>query len=179
MSTKNEISPSTSTHYLENKLNITDTLVRTTLNSINHEISELENRMKNIQFVKKDKGKMSQQIASSSSDINAEHIYETIPEIGDTEIEPIYACPYESGEEYTIEYWLKTQKSNWCSQTKETSKEIKTSDKPKSKSLKSNSSGEEHENSSSAYNTGESSNSNPLTLELAYTINSKDKDVYG
>lgn len=67
---------------------------------------------------------------------DTEHIYETIPE---SDSEPIYACPYE-------------QRSNLVP-TKCCS------------SSRSNSSGEEKD-SSSAYNTGESCNSNPITLKL-------------
>lgn len=72
-----------------------------------------------------------------------EHIYETIAE---SDTEPLYSFPYEH--------------QNWLHQKKAQNQAIK----PNSSS-KSNSSGEEKD-SSSAYNTGESCHSNPLTLKL-------------
>ncbi|XP_043478721.1 E3 ubiquitin-protein ligase PDZRN3 [Leptopilina heterotoma] len=71
-----------------------------------------------------------------------EHIYETIPE---SDTEPLYSFPYEH--------------QNWLQQKKQQNQ------KPILSSSKSNSSGEEKD-SSSAYNTGESCHSNPLTLQL-------------
>lgn len=79
-----------------------------------------------------------------------EHIYETIPE---SDSEPIYSSPYEhqrwphSNNQGTTTVQQPQNQTKWHS------------------SSKSNSSGEEKD-SSSAYNTGESCNSNPLTLEL-------------
>lgn len=98
-------------------------------------------------------------------DSDTEHIYETIPE--DSESEPIYCSPYR-GETDTepnlVHEWLNMKDGqkrciddkagNWT------------------RSTKSNSSVEDHENSSSAYNTGGSCNSNhQLTLELSDTNN--------
>lgn len=136
--------------------------------------------MQNIQLVNKDKRKPPQMPhIPAPPESDTEHIYETIPESNDSELEPIYSCPYETGEDNLIEQWLKTQdQSDWVPKLKEsTSKELKK-EKTRSKSSKSNSSGEEHENSSSAYNTGGSCNSNPLTFELACSADAKQKDVY-
>lgn len=74
-----------------------------------------------------------------------EHIYETIPE---SDTEPLYSFPYEH--------------QNWLQQKKLQNIAIKPL---QNSSSKSNSSGEEKD-SSSAYNTGESCHSNPLTLKL-------------
>lgn len=99
-------------------------------------------------------------------DSDTEHIYETIPE--DSESEPIYCSPYRGDtdtEQSLVHEWLNmkdgqkrcigdAKASNWT------------------RSTKSNSSVEDHENSSSAYNTGGSCNSNhQLTLELSDTNN--------
>lgn len=97
-------------------------------------------------------------------DSDTEHIYETIPE--DSESEPIYCSPYRGetdSEQNLVHEWLNIKdgqkrcidaKGNWT------------------RSTKSNSSIEDHENSSSAYNTGGSCNSNhQLTLELSDTNN--------
>lgn len=98
-------------------------------------------------------------------DSDTEHIYETIPE--DSESEPIYCSPYRGdtdSEQNLVHEWLNMKdgpkrcindgKGNWT------------------RSTKSNSSVEDHENSSSAYNTGGSCNSNhQLTLELSDTNN--------
>ncbi|XP_055302284.1 slo-interacting protein 1 [Sitodiplosis mosellana] len=98
-------------------------------------------------------------------DSDTEHIYETIPE--DSESEPIYCSPYRGEtdtEQNLVHEWLNMKDGekrcidgkpgNWT------------------RSTKSNSSVEDHENSSSAYNTGGSCNSNhQLTLELSDTNN--------
>lgn len=97
-------------------------------------------------------------------DSDTEHIYEVIPE--DSESEPIYCSPYRGetdSEPNLVHEWLNMKdgqkrcgdgKGNWT------------------RSTKSNSSVEDHENSSSAYNTGGSCNSNhQLTLELSDTNN--------
>lgn len=94
-----------------------------------------------------------------------EHIYETIPE---SDSEPIYSSPYEH------RHWSQSP----CTIAASTTSTMTTSTTIITPSAviqhqssrwycssKSNSSGEEKD-SSSAYNTGESCNSNPLTLEL-------------
>ncbi|XP_076177179.1 SLo interacting protein 1 isoform X2 [Ptiloglossa arizonensis] len=96
-----------------------------------------------------------------------EHIYETIPE---SDSEPIYSSPYEH------QHW--TQTNHGTTTTTSTMTNIHHSINHQANqtinttrwhsSSKSNSSGEEKD-SSSAYNTGESCNSNPLTLELHQT----------
>lgn len=128
--------------------------------------------MQNIQLVKLDKRKPPQlPHIPAPPESDTEHIYETIPESVDSELEPIYSCPYDGGDSNIIEQWLKSHDAGW--------KETKSKEnKAKSKSSKSNSSGEEHENSSSAYNTGGSCNSNPLTFELACSLDAKQKDTY-
>nr|XP_033341888.1 PDZ domain-containing protein 4-like [Megalopta genalis] len=88
-----------------------------------------------------------------------EHIYETIPE---SDSEPIYSSPYEH------QHW--TQNNHGTATTSTTTATTTTQQNQGNQtrwhsSSKSNSSGEEKD-SSSAYNTGESCNSNPLTLEL-------------
>lgn len=165
---KSEVGPRIPPHY-HDKLNLTNSLVRSKIDSINHEISELDHRMQNIQLVKLDKRKPPQlPHIPAPPESDTEHIYETIPELIDSELEPIYSCPYDGGDSNIIEQWLKTHDGD-----------LKSKDnKTKSKSSKSNSSGEEHENSSSAYNTGGSCNSNPLTFELACNVDSKQKDTY-
>lgn len=161
--------------YMQDKLNLTNSLVRSKLDSINHEILELDHRMQNIQLVKTDKRQLQQlpNIPDSSESVS-EHIYETIPESLDSELEPIYSCPYEAEDENIVEQWLKTQNDSWNHV-----KDGKTKEKTRSKSSKSNSSGEEHENSSSAYNTGGSCNSNPLTFELVNSsLDQEKKDTF-
>lgn len=148
-------------------MNLTNSLLRSKMDMINQEISELDQRMQNIQLVKIEKSDSPP--GSPRSDL--EHIYETIPEAVDSELEPIYSCPYECQEDNMVEQWLKAQGPAWSPQGKKQKK------KGTSKSSKSNSSGEEHENSSSAYNTGGSSNSNPLTVELACSGDPRQKDV--
>lgn len=167
-------------HFIQDKLNLTNSLVRSKLDSINHEILELDHRMQNIQLINKDKRKPPQlPHVPAPVESDTEHIYETIPESVDSEIEPIYSCPYETGDDNLIEQWLKTQESSeWTPKAKEGSSKESKKEKSRSKSSKSNSSGEEHENSSSAYNTGGSCNSNPLTFELACSADSKQKDIY-
>ncbi|CAH0562515.1 unnamed protein product, partial [Brassicogethes aeneus] len=169
--------PKIPAHFNQEKLNLTNSLVRSKMDSINHEISELDFRMQNIQLVKLDKRKPPQlPHIPAPLDSDTEHIYETIPESVDSELEPIYSCPYEAGDDNMIEQWLKAHQDDaWTAQKDPTSKDNK---KQRSKSSKSNSSGEEHENSSSAYNTGGSCNSNPLTFELACSQDSKQKDIY-
>lgn len=177
-SPRNETPPKIPAHFSQDKLNLTNSLVRTKLDIINHEISELDYRMQNIQLVKIDKRKAPQfPHIPAPQESDTEHIYETIPESAESELEPIYSCPYEAGNDNMIEQWLKVhQDERWSpTPTKDGTKDNK---KQRSKSSKSNSSGEEHENSSSAYNTGGSSNSNPLTFELACSQDSKQKDVY-
>lgn len=102
-------------------------------------------------------------------DSDTEHIYETIPE--DSESEPIYCSPYKGEEDETdiVEEWLNMHDN----QKRSTGAKI-----PWSRTTKSNSSMEDHENSSSAYNTGGSCNSNhQLTLELNVNNSSlNDKD---
>ena len=83
---------------------------------------------------------------------DTEHIYETIPE---SDNEPIYSSPYEHHQ-----HWIKVNRERIQKQNEQTN-----TGKPWNSSSKSNSSGEEKD-SSSAYNTGESCHSNPLTLEL-------------
>lgn len=121
-------------------------------------------------------------------DSDTEHIYETIPE--DSEPEPIYCSPYEGSDQSVVEQWLKMNNNNLNQHN--TTKALLTIMKQKvgmtngskispqqeskiwQKTTKSNSSGEDHENSSSAYNTGGSCNSNHLTLELNF---SPEKDM--
>ncbi|CAM6031974.1 unnamed protein product, partial [Sphagnum compactum] len=112
-------------------------------------------------------------------DSDTEHIYETIPE--DSESEPIYCSPYEASDQSIVEQWLKMNTSNQKQilmkkiiSTNGTKQSPQQETKIWQKTTKSNSSGEEHENSSSAYNTGGSCNSNHLTLELNF---SPDKDM--
>ncbi|XP_017774042.1 PREDICTED: E3 ubiquitin-protein ligase PDZRN3 isoform X2 [Nicrophorus vespilloides] len=163
-------------HFMHDTLNLTNSLVRSKIDSIAHEMSELDHRMQNIQLVKSDKRKPPQlPHIPAPVESDTEHIYETIPESVDSELEPIYSCPYEANDENMVEQWLKAQDTDWNGQPKEivVTKETKAKEKSRSKSSKSNSSGEEHENSSSAYNTGGSCNSNPLTFELACSLESK------
>lgn len=177
-SPKDDIAPKIPPHFIQDRLNLTNSLVRSKMDSINHEISELDHRMQNIQLVKIDKRKPPQlPHIPAPLESDTEHIYETIPESVDSELEPIYSCPYEAAENNVIEQWLKSQDQTWNQQQY---KETMSTDnkKQRSKSSKSNSSGEEHENSSSAYNTGGSCNSNPLTFELACSQDSKLKDIY-
>ncbi|KYN02869.1 PDZ domain-containing protein 4 [Cyphomyrmex costatus] len=90
-----------------------------------------------------------------------EHIYETIPE---SDSEPIYSSPYEHHQQH----WMQQTNHAMTTQHGETVQNHLTSGQQNQKwhsSSKSNSSGEEKD-SSSAYNTGESCHSNPLTLEL-------------
>ncbi|CAG9759276.1 unnamed protein product [Ceutorhynchus assimilis] len=186
LSPKNEQPPpKVPSHFIPEKLNLTNSLVRSKIDSINQEISQLDFRMQNVSF-KSDKRKAPQLPHIPPPESDPEHIYETIPEdsVIDGEIEPIYSCPYEPGDDNMIEQWLKVhQEDVWVGTSiKDVNNEIEAKEekrqKSKSKPPKSNSSGEEHENSSSAYNTGGSSNSNPLTFELAATQDSKQKNLY-
>lgn len=111
---------------------------------------------------------------------DTEHIYETIPE--DSELEPIYCAPYKANDEppNAVEQWLKMsngcQNVNFhrpCSFPAATQKQTNWT-----KTVKSNSSADDHENSSSAYNTGGSCNSNTLTLELNLNTDGKDQEQY-
>lgn len=178
------------------KFQLTNSLVRSKLDSINHEISELNHRMQNIQLVKTgdrntDKRKPPQlPHVPAPLESDTEHIYETIPESVDSELEPIYSCPYEAGDENIVEQWLKAQtgpslwtcyvnpKASETPASKTSSNKEKEKEKASLRSKSSKSSSEEHENSSSAYNTGGSSNSNPLTFELACSADAKQKDTY-
>ncbi|KAG5342010.1 PDZD4 protein, partial [Acromyrmex heyeri] len=92
---------------------------------------------------------------------DSEHIYETIPE---SDSEPIYSSPYE----HRQQHWTQQTNHAMTTQHNGTVQNYLTSGQQNQKwhsSSKSNSSGEEKD-SSSAYNTGESCHSNPLTLEL-------------
>lgn len=94
---------------------------------------------------------------STAIESETEHIYETIPE--DSESEPIYCSPYrcENSEQQLVEEWLSDHQ-----------KRTSSGKSPWSRTTKSVSSMEDHENSSSAYNTGGSCNSNhQLTLDLS------------
>lgn len=94
---------------------------------------------------------------STAMESETEHIYETIPE--DSESEPIYCSPYrcENSEQLLVEEWLSDHQ-----------KRTSNGKSPWSRTTKSVSSIEDHENSSSAYNTGGSCNSNhQLTLDLS------------
>ena len=90
---------------------------------------------------------------------DSEHIYETIPE---SDSEPIYSSPYEHHQQHWTQYNGTMQ--NYLSNQQNQKWHF---------SSKSNSSGEEKD-SSSAYNTGESCHSNPLTLQL----HKSEKDHY-
>lgn len=172
--------PKVPSHYIPDKLNLTNSLVRSKMDSINQEISQLDFRMQNIAF-KSDKRKAPQIPHIPPPESDTEHIYETIPEdsILDGEIEPIYSCPYEPGDDNMIEQWLKLhQEGVWVKDVTNDVEEKEEKKPIKVKAPKSNSSGEEHENSSSAYNTGGSSNSNHLTFELTATQDSKQKNIY-
>ncbi|KAJ6641247.1 E3 ubiquitin-protein ligase PDZRN3 [Pseudolycoriella hygida] len=110
---------------------------------------------------------------------DTEHIYETIPE--DSELEPIYCAPYKSNDDppNAVEQWLKM--SNGCQNVnfhRPVSFPATQKQANWSKTVKSNSSADDHENSSSAYNTGGSCNSNTLTLELNLNTDGKDQERY-
>ncbi|XP_055922256.1 slo-interacting protein 1 isoform X2 [Eupeodes corollae] len=133
-------------------------------------------------------------IAMPIMDYDTEHIYETIPE--DSESEPFYCSPYESSEHQNrIEQWLDMQDGSDLNETRMRSlqnhkhqsnqqqqhhENLSIWTKVKNGTLRStnSSAGDDHENSSSAYNTGGSCNSNtmtPLTLELN-TSNYRDRE---
>lgn len=110
---------------------------------------------------------------------DTEHIYETIPE--DSELEPIYCAPYKGNDDppNAVEQWLKM--SNGCQHVNfHRPCSFPTTQKQTTwtKTVKSNSSADDHENSSSAYNTGGSCNSNTLTLELNLNADGKDQEQY-
>lgn len=108
---------------------------------------------------------------------DTEHIYETIPE--DSELEPIYCAPYKSNDEppNAVEQWLKM--SNGCQNGNfHRPCSFPATQKQANWTAKSNSSADDHENSSSAYNTGGSCNSNTLTLELNLNTDGKDQEQY-
>ncbi|KYQ50692.1 PDZ domain-containing RING finger protein 4 [Trachymyrmex zeteki] len=99
---------------------------------------------------------------------DTEHIYETISK---SDSEPIYSSPYEHHQQHWTQqtnHTMTTQHSgiaqNYLNKGQQNQKWYSFS--------KSNSSGEEKD-STSAYNTGESCHSNPLTLELH-----QEKDHY-
>lgn len=110
---------------------------------------------------------------------DTEHIYETIPE--DSELEPIYCAPYKGNDDppNAVEQWLKM--SNGCQNVtvhRPCSFPATQKQANWTKTVKSNSSADDHENSSSAYNTGGSCNSNTLTLELNLNTDGKDQEQY-
>lgn len=108
--------------------------------------------------------------ATQQIDSETEHIYETIPE--DSESEPIYCSPYRGetdSESNLVHEWLNL-KGEQLQQQQKRCIDGGSSKTNWTRSTKSNSSVEDHENSSSAYNTGGSCNSNhQLTLELSDT----------
>lgn len=93
---------------------------------------------------------------------DTEHIYETIPE---SDSEPIYSSPYEHHQHWTQQSNHVTTQLQHSSGATQNHLSASGQQNQKWSSSKSNSSGEEKD-SSSAYNTGESCHSNPLTLEL-------------
>lgn len=93
---------------------------------------------------------------------DTEHIYETIPE---SDSEPIYSSPYEHHQHWTQQSNHVTTQLQHSSGATQNHLSAGGQQNQKWSSSKSNSSGEEKD-SSSAYNTGESCHSNPLTLEL-------------
>lgn len=110
---------------------------------------------------------------------DTEHIYETIPE--DAELEPIYCAPYKGNDDppNAVEQWLKM--SNGCQQNFHRPCSFPSATQKQTnwtKTAKSNSSADDHENSSSAYNTGGSCNSNTLTLELNLNTDGKEQEQY-
>lgn len=106
--------------------------------------------------------------ASTPIESETEHIYETIPE--DSESEPIYCSPYrgDDNEQQLVEEWLTDHQKRSSTGGKS----------PWSRTTKSVSSMEDHENSSSAYNTGGSCNSNhQLTLDLSDSCKDGNKTL--
>ncbi|KAK5639082.1 hypothetical protein RI129_011574 [Pyrocoelia pectoralis] len=150
------------------QLNLTNSLIRSQMYMINHEIAELDKRMQNIQLVNRDK-------FQTVSESDSEHIYETIPESLDSTLEPIYSCPYESQENINLQLFV-TDKQDTSQIPKE--EKTKQTKNVQTNSFQKNSNEEEHDNSSSAYNTGGSCNSNLLTVELSYGLNSNQRDNY-
>ncbi|XP_018326054.1 E3 ubiquitin-protein ligase PDZRN3 isoform X2 [Agrilus planipennis] len=169
-SASNEPAPTIPPH---SHMNLTNSLVRSKIDSISNEISKLDQRMQNIQLIRTERHKNIQLLPDSDT----EHIYETIPE---SDLEPIYSYPYEPDQENILKKWLVTKGTDWphpqARDCKERDAKIKDS-QIRSKSSKSNSS-EEHENSSSAYNTGGSSNSNHLTFELGCYADPRQTETY-
>jgi hypothetical protein len=104
---------------------------------------------------------------------DTEHIYETIPE--DIELEPLYCSPYESAgaSSNIVEQWLKYNNQGG---TAVTNRKNRRNCDNSGTVKKCNSSGEDHENSSSAYNTG-SCNSNNQHLTLNLLSPSADRDT--
>lgn len=124
----------------------------------------VDNKFKQMNIGKRDKSiKMNSMKDPPSIDSDTEHIYETIPE--DSETEPIYCSPYKDDSESDqniVEEWLNINQNRTNSDTI-------------NRSTKSSTSNEDHENSSSAYNTGGSCNSHhQLTLDLNDSTSTKD-----
>lgn len=111
---------------------------------------------------------------------DTEHIYETIPE--DSESEPIYCSPCKKGNHHNtvIGQWLNQQPpittNNRCSNQKLNNNKRHMT-KSSSKNVNNLTVIDDPENSSSAYNTGGSCNSNTLTLELNFNSDTKDKNL--
>lgn len=170
----NNTNTSSSKSTISQKSNENDTVnhlnIKAHIESVNQEISSLDNRMEKILLSKHSSDNCYRtpvDIIRQSSppklpnvkpqiESETEHIYETIPE--DFEAEPIYCSPYEGDDKNVVEKWLKI---NSCHK--------KSTKQQNNKIVKHSSSGEDCENSSSAYNTGGSTNSNNLTLELTPT----------
>jgi len=116
-----------------------------------------------------------------------DHIYETIPECTESD-EPLYCQPYVPGgakvspvtaplsrSRRDVERWVKASvppppperevEEAWV-QTSSTNDSRSSADSTSRQPRRTRSLGEEKDNSSSAYNTGDSSRSTPLTLEL-------------
>lgn len=134
---------------------------------------DLSQRIEKIQILPSPSGRKPPTFPSIPPPIDSdtEHIYETIPE--DSEPEPIYCSPYEASDQSIVEQWLKMNKINQARKV-QVKQSPQQENKVWQKTTKSNSSNDDHENSSSAYNTGGSCNSNHLTLELNF---SPDKDM--
>lgn len=126
-----------------------------------------------VQTEKKRKPPTIPHIPAPPLESDTEHIYETIPE--DIEVEPLYCSPYESaggsgvGGQF-VEQWLKFNNQGQTVAAAMSRKPRRGCDNNGDGTTlikKCNSSGEDPENSSSAYNTGGSCNSNQhLTLNL-------------
>lgn len=109
-----------------------------------------------------------------TTESETEHIYETIPE--DSESEPIYCSPYrgdDDSEQQLVAEWLTVHQTRSSLGGGGGSGIL-----PWSRTTKSISSMEDHENSSSAYNTGGSCNSNhQLTLDLSDSAKDGNKTL--